>query len=85
MIAGEFDLSIGSMIGFAGVIIAIPASQWGWPLWASVVLAFTAAIAVGFANGMAPIMAVEMARRGLESDMRPSAEELEKMLKGIGK
>ena len=40
---------------------------------------------VGFANGMAPIMAVEMARRGLESDMRPSAEELEKMLKSIGK
>lgn len=40
---------------------------------------------VGFANGMAPIMAVEMARRGLESDMRPSAEELEKMLKGVGK
>jgi chemotaxis protein MotA len=40
---------------------------------------------VGFANGMAPIMAVEMARRGLESDMRPSADELEKMLKAIGK
>jgi chemotaxis protein MotA len=40
---------------------------------------------VGFANGMAPIMAVEMARRGLDSDMRPSADELEKMLKGVGK
>jgi chemotaxis protein MotA len=40
---------------------------------------------VGFANGMAPIMAVEMARRGLESDLRPSAEQLEKLLKGIGK
>ncbi len=40
---------------------------------------------VGFANGMAPIMAVEMARRGLESDLRPSAEQLEKMLKGVGK
>ena len=40
---------------------------------------------VGFANGMAPIMAVEMARRGLESDMRPSSDDLEKMLKGLGK
>lgn len=51
-------------------------------------LAYSKCIAssvVGFANGMAPIMAVEMARRGLESDMRPSADELEKMLKGIGK
>src|SRR5687767_7737741 len=51
-------------------------------------LAYSKCIAssvVGFANGMAPIMAVEMARRGLESDLRPSAEHLEKMLKGIGK
>jgi chemotaxis protein MotA len=40
---------------------------------------------VGFANGMAPIMAVEMARRGLESDLRPTADQLEKMLKSIGK
>jgi simple sugar transport system permease protein len=52
MIAGEFDLSIGSMIGFAGVLIAIPASQWGWPLWASVLLAFAAAIVVGWLNGV---------------------------------
>jgi simple sugar transport system permease protein len=52
MIAGEFDLSIGSMIGFAGVLIAIPASQWGWPLWASVLLAFAAAVLVGWINGV---------------------------------
>jgi chemotaxis protein MotA len=44
-----------------------------------------AASVVGFANGMAPIMAVEMARRGLESDLRPTADELEIMLKGVGK
>lgn len=51
-------------------------------------LAYSRCIAssvVGFANGMAPIMAVEMARRGLESDVRPSSEELESMLKGVGK
>ncbi len=52
MIAGEFDLSIGSMIGFAGVLIAIPATQWGWPLWAAVLLAFLAAILVGWINGV---------------------------------
>ena len=40
---------------------------------------------IGFANGMAPIMAVEMARRGLDSGVRPSSDELEKMLKAIGK
>ena len=36
---------------------------------------------VGFANGMAPIMAIEVARRGLTSDVKPTADDLEKMLK----
>jgi chemotaxis protein MotA len=51
-------------------------------------LAYSRCIAssvVGFANGMAPIMAVEMARRGLDSDIRPNSDELEKLLKSIGK
>ncbi len=51
-------------------------------------LAYSRCIAssvVGFANGMAPIMAVEMARRGLDSDVRPNADDLEKLLKSVGK
>lgn len=40
---------------------------------------------IGFANGMAPIMAVEVARRSLPSDVRPGADELETMLKEVGK
>ncbi|GHC15853.1 ABC transporter permease [Aidingimonas halophila] len=52
MIGGEFDLSIGSMIGFAGILIAIPAVQFGWPLWAALLFAFSFAMAVGFVNGM---------------------------------
>ena len=51
-------------------------------------MAFSRCIAssvVGFANGMAPVMAVEMARRGLDSEVRPSADELEKLLKNVGK
>ena len=43
MIGGEFDLSIGSMIGFAGICIAIPAIYWGWPLWTSIIFAFAMA------------------------------------------
>ena len=39
---------------------------------------------IGFATGMAPIMAVEAARRALDSDMRPTADELEAMLKAAG-
>ncbi len=40
---------------------------------------------VGFAGGHAPIMAVEVARRGLSSEMRPSADEMETMLKTLAK
>ena len=42
-----------------------------------------AACVVGFANGMAPITAVELGRRGLSSELRPSAEGLEEMLKAL--
>lgn len=36
-----------------------------------------------FANGLAPIMAIEMARRGLASDVRPGADETEAMMKQL--
>lgn len=49
-------------------------------------LDFTRCIAscvIGFANGMAPITAVELGRRGLSPELRPTAEELEEMLKPL--
>jgi simple sugar transport system permease protein len=51
MIAGEFDLSIGSMIGFAGMMLAIPCLYWGWPVWLAVLFAFGAALLLGGVNG----------------------------------
>jgi chemotaxis protein MotA len=36
---------------------------------------------IGFASGMSPIMAVEVARRGLSSELKPTADDLETMLK----
>jgi simple sugar transport system permease protein len=51
MIAGEFDLSIGSMIGFAGMMMAVPSMFMGWPMWASVVFAFVGCMALGWLNG----------------------------------
>ncbi len=51
MIAGEFDLSVGSMIGAAGMLLAIPMVEFGWPLWAALLLAFGVALLVGFLNG----------------------------------
>jgi simple sugar transport system permease protein len=51
MIAGEFDLSVGSMVGAAGMIIAITTTEYGFPLLVGVLLAFVVAAAVGFFNG----------------------------------
>jgi chemotaxis protein MotA len=42
-----------------------------------------AACVTGFANGMAPVTAVELGRRGLSREFRPTADELEKMFKGM--
>ena len=42
-----------------------------------------AASVIGFANGISPIMAVEVARRGLGSEVKPTADDLESMLKAI--
>jgi chemotaxis protein MotA len=36
-----------------------------------------------FANGMAPVMAVEVARRGLSSEVKPDADDMETMLKAL--
>jgi chemotaxis protein MotA len=42
-----------------------------------------ASCVIGFANGMAPVTAVELGRRGLSSEIRPSAEEMEQMFKAL--
>lgn len=51
MIAGEFDLSVGSMIGFSGIVIALLSVTYGWPMWAAIIAAFLLAMAIGWVNG----------------------------------
>ncbi|HET7504277.1 MAG TPA: ABC transporter permease [Kofleriaceae bacterium] len=51
MIAGEFDLSIGSMIGFTGMVAAIPPLHFGWPVWLAMLASLACALALGFVNG----------------------------------
>ena len=50
LIAGEFDLSIGSMVGFSGMIIALGTTQAHWPLWLSMLAALAFALACGWAS-----------------------------------
>lgn len=52
MIGGEFDLSVGSLIGLSGMAMAILASQYGLPLWLGSIIALLIALLAGFINGM---------------------------------
>jgi simple sugar transport system permease protein len=51
MIAGEFDLSIGSMIGFASITIGLLATVYDVPLALSIAIALVVCGAIGAANG----------------------------------
>lgn len=51
MIAGEFDLSVGSMIGFAGMMIAIFSVTLDWPVWLAIITTFAICLAIGALNG----------------------------------
>lgn len=51
MIGGEFDLSVGSMIGLAGMLILMLTTHWGWPLWPALGATLLLCLAIGFANG----------------------------------
>ena len=57
IIGGEFDLSIGSLVGFAGMSIMVlvfpsDAGGFGWSLWPAIFVALLIAIASGAFNGM---------------------------------
>lgn len=51
MIAGEFDLSVGSMIGAAGLVLGLAVTTYGLPLWLGVIVTFAFALAIGWLNG----------------------------------
>ena len=51
MIGGEFDLSVGSLMGASGMLLTILAVQYGWNLWAALVAVVIFAAAAGLFNG----------------------------------
>lgn len=51
MIGGEFDLSVGSMIGATSMIMAVLSGHFGWSVWAAMAVALAIALFIGFLNG----------------------------------
>jgi simple sugar transport system permease protein len=52
MIGGEFDLSIGATVGFAGIVIGLGVTEFHLPLEVSILIAFAFAILIGYVNGL---------------------------------
>jgi simple sugar transport system permease protein len=51
MIAGEFDLSVGSVLGATGMILTALAVQFDWNIWWAMAAAIIFALVIGFLNG----------------------------------
>ena len=52
MIGGEFDLSTGVMVGTAGLMTGLLATEYGLNIWVSIAIVFAFALLVGFINGV---------------------------------
>jgi simple sugar transport system permease protein len=52
LIAGEFDLSIGSVVGATSAIVAIGSGTYTLPQWVSIPLAIGFGLLVGLVNGL---------------------------------
>jgi simple sugar transport system permease protein len=51
MIAGEFDLSVGSLIGASGMLLMLLTVEAGWALWPAIIATAGFAALVGLGNG----------------------------------
>lgn len=54
MIAGEFDLSIGAVIGLSAVVFIRVSNEYGWPL--AFVAAVASAVAIAVVNGLIVVL-----------------------------
>jgi simple sugar transport system permease protein len=52
MIGGEFDLSVGSVIGVSGMVVMLLTGGAGWPVGPAIVAALASGAAIGFINGL---------------------------------
>jgi simple sugar transport system permease protein len=52
MIAGELDLSVGSVLAASSMTLAIVSGQWSAPMIAGIVLALVLGLATGVVNGL---------------------------------
>ena len=52
MIAGSFDLSVGSTLALSGVWAGVVAGWWGWPAEAALIIGIAVGVMCGLVNGL---------------------------------
>jgi ribose transport system permease protein len=52
MAAGEFDLSIGFVVSFTGIVVGSLTAQHGWNTWPAIGVCVLVAIVLGLTNGL---------------------------------
>lgn len=52
MIAGEFDLSTGVMVGTSGLLLGLLVSEFGWGIWPAILFVLIFAAGIGLMNGL---------------------------------
>lgn len=49
---GGIDLSVGSMVGLAGMVFGFLVGKWGWSLWPALLVTIACGAALGAVNGL---------------------------------
>jgi ribose transport system permease protein len=52
ILTGGIDLSIGSMVGLGGILVALFIVTWGLPIWLGVLLTLLIALIIGLIHGL---------------------------------
>jgi simple sugar transport system permease protein len=55
MIGGEFDLSVGSIVGASGIVLMLLTTELGWSMWPAIAATLIVCLAIGFLNGLAVV------------------------------
>ena len=56
LIAGEIDLSLGSVTGMCGVLLGVLLTQHGWPAWAAIIVTLALGLAAGLLQGLVTVL-----------------------------
>jgi D-xylose transport system permease protein len=56
LIAGEIDLSLGSVTGMCGALLGVLLTEHGWPAWAAITVTLALGLAAGLVQGLVTVL-----------------------------